>query len=317
MYIAGIKIKMREGYENGYYEKEEWKELFRHKDKVCSWRIRKGGYLEFVLGYYKDRFQALNEGKMLYFNILYRIHRRHSNFELGDDTYISRIYHSEHGYTLKEFIQNEEWFFSTKKYQSNLLGLQVYEIDKDLNDYDKYQNEWNVKLTAEDNKPFAFLEEIGKLDEKNKFSKKTQEIFNLVSLSEKADERTKILLLCQAIETMETNDLKTKKEIAVIEECIEIVKKSDLEEKQKNSMLGLLSNSKKISSREKCNRLIEKYFKNKYDEFNERDVFKKVYTWRSEIIHGEELSEKIGNSYIYYLKIIVLDILKEWCKDDT
>lgn len=68
MYIAGIKIKMREGYENGYYEKEEWKELFRHKDKVCSWRIRKGGYLEFVLGYYKDRFQALNEGKMLYFN---------------------------------------------------------------------------------------------------------------------------------------------------------------------------------------------------------------------------------------------------------
>ena len=127
--------------------------------------------------------------------------------------------------------------FLYKKYQSDFLGLQIYEIDKDLNDYDKYQNEWNVKLSAEDNKPFAFLEEISELDEKNKFSKKTQEIFNLVSLSEKADERTKILLLGQAIETMGTNNLKTKKEIEVIEKCIEIVKKSDLEDKQKNSFL--------------------------------------------------------------------------------
>lgn len=116
---------------------------------------------------------------------------------------------------------------------------------------------------------------------------------------------------------MGTNDLKTKKEIAVIEECIKTVKKSDMEEKQKNSMLGLLNDSKKISSREKCSRLMEKYFKNKYDEFNEKDVFDKSYKWRSKIIHGEELNEKIDGSYVYYLKIIVLDILKEWCKEDT
>lgn len=110
MYIARIKIKMQEGYENGYYKKEEWKELFRYKDKICSWRIRNGGYIEFVLGYYKDRLQALNDGKMLYFNILYRIHRCHSNFELGDESYISRLYHSGHGYTAKEFMKNEEFF---------------------------------------------------------------------------------------------------------------------------------------------------------------------------------------------------------------
>ena len=81
MYIARIKMKMREEYENGYY---------------------------------KDRFQALNDGKMLYFNILYRIHRCHSNFELGDESYISRLYHSGHGYTSKKFMKNEEWFFCTK-----------------------------------------------------------------------------------------------------------------------------------------------------------------------------------------------------------
>ena len=35
---------------------------------------------------------------------------------LGDNNYITQMYHEDRGYTIEEFNENEEWFFCSKKY---------------------------------------------------------------------------------------------------------------------------------------------------------------------------------------------------------
>ena len=316
MYIARVKILKDSKYKNEYYEKNKWLELFEYNDKKCYWRIEEDGIIEFVLGYYEDRFKALEDGKKLYFNILYDLHRNEHSYALGDNSYITKMYHEDRGYSVKEFNKNEEWFFNNKKFRSNFLGLYVFEIDDSINDYDKYYKSYTGNIYVINNKPFNFLNRITKLDDSYKYSKKNQEIFNLVRLAEETDENSQILLLCQALEIMGEEKNKTEEEINLLNQLIKEVKESNLANEQKESLKGMLEAGKKISSRRKCKNLIEKYCKIEYKGFNKFEIFKEAYTLRSSIIHGD----KIQNDNIYYidscLKIMVLDILKEWSKDD-
>ena len=314
MYIARIKIDFGSNNKNEYYKKDKWIELFKYKDKTCNWRMKENGIIEFIIGNYEDRFQALNDGKILYFNILYDLHRNEHGFKLGDASYITKMYHEDREYTLEKFVQNEEWFFSDKKNRANFLGLEVYEIDEDISDYDKYYEGHNFKITAINNEPFKFLDRITKLDKNYKYSKKCQEIFNLVRLSEKADEKTEILLLCQALETMGINEYKSNEEIKLIDECIKKIESSELLQEQKESIKGMLQAGKQISSRKKCKKLMDQYCNKNYKTFDKNDVFTNAYNLRSQIIHGVKLDENTDFSCVYNLKLIVLDILKEWSK---
>ena len=93
MYIARIKIDWGECNKNKYYKTEVWYELFIHNDKVCYWKFSDNGIMEFVIGMYEDKIEAINDGKMLYFNILYDLHRNDYGFKLGDMVYrIQRWY---------------------------------------------------------------------------------------------------------------------------------------------------------------------------------------------------------------------------------
>ena len=147
MYIARIKIKLEENNEDRYYEKRKWFELFEYKDKKCKWRIKDNGVIDFILGKYEDRYEALEDGKILYFNILYEIHRNDWRFKLGEANYITKMYHEDRGYTFEQFIENEEWFFNTKKDSADFLGLGVYEIDEEMEEYDEYGKFLIGKLT--------------------------------------------------------------------------------------------------------------------------------------------------------------------------
>lgn len=317
MYIARIKISWGENNKNKHYENNKWYDLFEYNDKVCKWRMNDHGIFEFIIGTYEDRFEALEDGKMLYFNILYELHRNDFGFELGDSEYITNVFDKDRGYTLSEFKANEEWFFSTKKYKSNFLGLGVFEIDNDIKDYDKYYNhriEFSIQCIIDE--PFEFLDRIISLNKKYKYSKESQEIFNLVRLSEKADEKTKILLLCQALERMGENKSRTEDEVSVLEKCIECIEKSDLQASQKEPLKNMLNQSKNISSKNKCKNLIEKYCLCNYKKFDKIKIFDAAYSLRGKIIHGEEVHDHTDFSCARYLKIMVLDILKEWSKDN-
>ena len=315
MYIARIKIKLEENNEDRYYEKGKWFELFEYKDKKCKWRIKDNGVIDFILGKYEDRYEALEDGKILYFNILYEIHRNDWRFKLGEKNYITKMYHDDRGYTFDQFIENEEWFFNSKKDSADFLGLGVYEIDEEMEEYDEYGKFLIGKLTAVTEKPFSFLERIKKMDSNYKYSKRTQEIFNLVRLAEKADEKTKILLLCQALERMGENKNRTDAEIEVLEKCIKCIDESNLTIDQKEPLKNMLRQSKKISNKNKCKNLIEKYSKYEYKQFNKMKILNDAYKLRGKITHGEELDDDTDFSCGYYLKVLVLDILKEWSRD--
>ncbi len=317
MYIARIKIKKKETYLDTFYEKNKWMECFKHKDKICKWRINKDNTIEFIIGTYNDRFEALKDGKMLYFNILYELHRNEYGFYLGDNNYVTQMYHENRGYTIEEFNKNEEWFFCSKKYRANLLGLFVFEIDEDIDDYDKYYKSFKGEIITINDKAFKFIERISKLDEKYLYSESNQIIFNLIRISENVDEKTQILLLCQALEMMGISKEKSNKEKRLIDKLKKIVKKSKLSKQKINSLNGYLENGKKISSREKCENLMSKYCKYEYDGFDKTKIFKKAYEIRSKIIHGEKVNEEGIYLIGIQLKAIVLDILKEWSKDNT
>ena len=316
MYIARIKIKLEENNEDKYYEKEKWFELFEYKDKKCRWRIKKNGEIDFILGNYEDRYEALADGKILYFNILYEIHRNNWQFKLGEANYITKMYHEDRGYTLEEFMRNEEWFFNTKKDSADFLGLGVYEIDKEIDEYDEYKKMLIGEITTITEKTFSFLEKIKKMDINYKYSKKSQEIFNIVRLSENADKKTRILLLCQALETMGENKKRTQEEINVLEQCINLIDKSSLTKNQKDPIKNMLKQSKNISSKNKCKNIIEEYCLYDYKQFDKMKVFNDAYTIRGKIIHGEELEDNTDFSCSCYLKKMVIDILKEWTKDN-
>jgi len=317
MYLARIKISWGENNRNDYYEYDKWYDLFEYNDKICRWRMKSNGIFEFAIGIYENRVEALEDGKMLYFNILYELHRNYYGFKLGDDRYITNVFCKDRGYTLSEFKKNEEWFFSTKEYRANFLGLGIFEIDNDFEDYDKYYSlSGAISIQCINNEPFNFLKSITNLNHNYKYSKKSQEIFNLVRLSEQADEKTKILLLCEALERMGEYKDREKEEIEVLEKCINFIEESSLTTNQKEPLKNMLRQSKKISSKNKCKILIEKYSLCEYKQFNKMEIFNEVYKLRGKIIHGEELEDDTDYSCGYYLKIIVLDVLKEWTKEN-
>lgn len=317
IYIVRIKIELEENNEDEYYEKEKWFELFEYKDKKCSWRIKKNGEIDFILGNYEDRYEALADGKILYFNILYEVHRSDCRFKLGEANYMTKMYHEDRGYTLEEFIGNEEWFFNTKEDSSNFLGLGVYEIDKEIDEYDEYEKILMREITVVTDEPFPFLEKIKKMDANYKYSKKSQEIFNLIRLAEQADKKTAILLLCQALETMGENKKRPQKEINVLDECINLIDKSDLTNQQKEPLKNMLSRAKSISNKNKSKNLIGKYSLYEYKQFDKMKIFNEAYRIRGKITHGEKVDYIDAFRCGRYLKIMVLDILKEWSKDNT
>ena len=313
LYLVRIKIDWGENNKNEYYKTNEWYELFKHNDKVCKWKIDEKGMMEFALGMYTDKIEAINDGKMLYFNILYDLHRNEHGFKLGDGEYVIQRWYGDCKEDFEKFIDNEEWFIIGKKHRFNPLGLAVFEADN-LEDYEKSYKSYGIKWTAINNEPFKFFARIQDLDESYKYSEKSQEIFRLISLSEKADEKTSILLLCQALETMGENEKKSDEEINEINKCIELINKSGLAQDQKSSILGMLQFGKNISSRKKCLNLVEKYCFKEYKHFDKEKVINEAYVLRSKIIHGEKILEDTDYSCGYFLKFIVLDVLKEWAK---
>lgn len=315
MYIARIKIKLKEEYDNIYYEKNKWMECFMYKDKICKWRFKENGIIDFIIGNYENKHEALKDGKILYFNILYEIHRSKWKFILGESNYITNMYHENNEYTSREFMENEEWFFNNKKRSSDFLGLGIYEIEKNIEEYDEYGKISACNVTIISKEPFAFLDNISKMDYNCKYSKSCQKIFNLVRMSEESDVETTILLLCQALETMGEDKDKEMKEIELIKKLIKIARESEIDDNQKNSLISFLESGKKISSRKKCENLINKYSKYDYTQFDKKKIFKEAYDLRSKIIHGDEIDESNAHEISYYLKYLVLDILKEWSKE--
>ena len=129
---------MEDNIDNTFYEKNKWKKLFKYNNKNCFWRITKDNYIEYALGKYSNEKDALIDGKVLYFNILYNMHMSRENFDYGDEEYVTNFFHENANYTYEEYINEEKWFINSKDRFSNFCGLGIYELDESIDDFDNF-----------------------------------------------------------------------------------------------------------------------------------------------------------------------------------
>ena len=96
-----------------------------------------------------------------FFNILFAGYYSFLNFKMGDASYITKMFHEGHGYSVENFLKNEDWFYNTKKYSSNFLGLSIYEAEniKDLENYEDFSIKmWSIQDSEID--IFKYLQNI-------------------------------------------------------------------------------------------------------------------------------------------------------------
>lgn len=316
MWFPRVKIKISNSLENKYYEFNKWIVLSKFKNKNIYFKYREDNIIEFVLDGYLTREEALTDGKILFFNILFAGYYSFLNFKMGDASYITKMFHEGHGYSVENFLKNEEWFYNTKKYSSNFLGLSIYEAEniKDLENYEDFSIKmWSIQDSEID--IFKYLQNI---DYECIYNEKNQKIFHLFNLVEEGSAEIKILLLCQILETLAINKKRDKKIIDLLNDFKNQINLLSIDADEKKSICSGIENLKNISNKSKIDNLIKKYCKKKYSNFNIEKLIKDCYSLRSTIIHGGEIAnqnEVFSNAY--YLKILVLDIFKEWSKDNN
>jgi len=315
MWFPRVKIYISNSIDNKYYNVDKWYYITNFKTKKLYFRYRKDNRLEFVIDSYKNKQEALKNGKILYSNVLFYGYKSFFDFEMGDRFYITSLYDEWYDCTKEEYIKNEEWFFDTKNNSCDSLGLSIFKGDN-INDLDSYQS-IEVEMKAFLKESIDIVVGLHNLDYDLKYTEKIQKIFHMFELVEESDTNTKILLLCQILEIMGINSDKSEEAKSLIIKFQKIVDRSDLSILEKQSLRGGLETLKRESSSKKIKKLINKYCNKDYT-FNKKKLIDECYTLRSLIIHGEKIKDK-NNVYnlACKLKIITLDTFKEWSKHNS
>lgn len=315
MWFPRIKIRIINSVVNKYYEYDKWVYICDFKTKKMFFRYRRSDYLEFIIDGYESKQEALKDGKILFSNILFYGYKSFFNFNMGDATYITKAFHDNQGYTIEDFSKNEEWFFNTKKYSADFLGLSIYEAN-DKNDLDTYKSLYGELRSVMDDS-IDLIEWVKNIDYDLTYTENNYKIFHMFKLVEYSDTNTQILLLCQILEIMGINSDKSDKIKHIIDNLKIIIDSEDISNSEKESLKGGLENLKHESSRKKIKELLKKYSKKEYKSFNKYNLVNECYKLRSLIIHGDVIDET-GDAFdkAFKLKTVVLDIFKEWVKDN-
>lgn len=319
MWIPRIKIELNNSAEIRFCKHNEYINLGKFKDKDLYYKFYDNNNLEFAILGYENREEALIEGKILYFNVLFNGYRTFLNYSMGDFDYVKWYCHPKYfKCSMEEFYKNEEWFYCEKSGERDFLGLQV-EYAESLERLDEYKdkNQLSAELFAVYDTEIDFIKEMKVIDYECSYNERNQKIFNLFNLVERAEDDIKILLLCQILETMSEKENKSDEAIEIIDAFIILLKNSSLEKSEKDSLIGGIEALKQISSGKKIKNLLDKYCINDYKAFNKNKVVRDSYSLRSKIIHGEEMTEEddVGTN-VYFLKFIVLDTFKKWSKEN-
>lgn len=320
MWIPRVKIKLKNPAEIRFCKLNEYISLGKFKEKDLYYKFYDNSNLEVVILGYESREEALVDGKILYFNVLFNGYRTFLNYSMGDFDYVKWYCDPKYFKCLEEeFYKNEEWFYCEKSGERDFLGLQV-EWSESLEKLDEYKDKYKLsgEIFVVYDREIDFIKEMKEIDYDCSYNEKNQKIFNLFHLVEKAEDDIKILLLCQILETMSEKENKSDDAVEVLETFITTLKNSSLEKTEKDSLIGGIEGLKLISSGKKIKKLLDKYCKRDYKGFNKNKVVRNSYSLRSRIIHGEKLAEEddVGTN-VYFLKFIVLDTFKEWSKENN
>ena len=319
MWIPRVKIKLNNPAEIRFCKLNEYVSLGKFKEKDLYYKFYDNSNLEVVILGYESREEALIDGKILYFNVLFKGYRTFLNYSMGDFDYVKWYCHPRYfKCSEEEFYKNEEWFYCEKSGERDFLGLQV-EYAESLEKLDEYKDKHKLsgEIFVVYDSEIDFIKQMKELDYDCSYNEKNQKIFNLFHLVEKAKDEIKILLLCQILETMSETEKKSEEAIELLDSFITKLKDSNIEDSEKQSLENGIEALKLVSSGKKIKNLLDKYCKREYSNFNKNKVVKESYSLRSKIIHGSEIKDEddVGTN-AYFLKFVVLDTFKEWLKEN-
>ena len=308
LYAAHAGILLSEDL--GLYQKDIWYSIKLIDDIEYRWRLTGNLLLEVLAGTFCDKRAALKCAKKMYVSLLYLVLRQYFQIaDAGCAFYGGRINLPGMDTNLDSQDCNDEepFFYWNSRVQGGLVGPGVYEIEAGLDDFNRYKPSFAVTVQCTVRKPIDF----GEIDEHIFiYNREAQRLLNTIIVATSIhDIGMEMTLFCGLLEHLSESGKKDPDVIREIENLIEQVKNSELEEEKKRNLVSYLSVGKELSARQRCLSLLKKYAKSKYGLYSASNVFDEAYSIRSTFSHGEEPDYGKVKAAAY-MRFLMLDVIK-------
>lgn len=306
-YVAHVGIKLKD--DHSHFEKNKWYYIKKVEKIEYRWRLENALIYEVVAGVFDDKYDALKCAKSIYVTLLYFLMKKRIKIaNAGCDFHEMYSENSEKNKSIEAY-NNEQFFFWNKKNQGGWIGPGVYEVEKELDEFDEYKQLYGTISAFYPDTDLAF----NNVDEYMfTYSPKSQELLSTIVAADSInDTGMKMTMYCGLLEHLAEDGKKTAEVISEIDALIAHVEDSDLEINQKNQLRNYLNQGKDISSRQKCIKLIEKYACTQYGIYTAKKVFNEAYSLRSTFSHGSSIDE-FSVKAARYMKYLVLDVVQKY-----
>ena len=304
VYIARAAVGLSSG--SLLYQADQWYPI----KTVCGieyrWRLKKDNTFEVFAGVFTDEFEALSCAKQMYINILYTFYSR----QVRIDDPGPWLYSSNFDSDKTRQISEESYVFYNSHYVGTFTGPAVYEVENSIDDFDLYKSlkgyisgsstDQNINIEKIDQYVFSYNSE-------------SHSLLRYIYLAEQTnDYGMKMTIYCSILEHMAEDGYKSKASQAEIDALVGHVCDSPLSDEEKNQLVNLLESGRRLSARQKCVNLLNKYARYSYDGYTPKKIFDEAYSLRSAFAHGNS-PKTIKASW--YIKFVVLDVIKAYMRD--
>jgi len=124
-----------------------------------------------------------------------------------------------------------------------------------------------------------------RLDSQNKYDPNNLILY--IYLAEQThDYGMKMTIYCSILEHMAEDGNKCEASQAEIDALVNHVKDFTLSCEEKNQLISFLGSGRRLSARQKCIHLLNKFAKHSYDGYTPKKIFDEAYSLRSAFAHG-------------------------------
>ncbi|MBR5423857.1 MAG: hypothetical protein IK108_07590 [Clostridia bacterium] len=310
-YIAHASVKFEDDFTDRI-KKDEWHFIKCVENIEYRWKLCQDRTYIIICGLFDDRFVALWHAKQMYVNLFYSILK--AGFKIstfGCESYESIIFVPSIDGDETTFFQNEEFFFRHKTFPNGHLGPGVFEVDKSMDEFSKYDVNGlicellvNADLSLDNADEYIFL-----------YSRESQKLLHSIALAEKADSYgMKMTVFCSLLEHLSESADKDPDTLLVLDELIENVNNTSLTEEKKQQLRNFLNSGRKMSAKQRCLSLCKKYAKENYGGFSTKSIVDEAYSIRSAFSHGNDCEGKYS-ACAAQIKLVVLDVVKEYMRE--
>lgn len=305
-YVAHAGIRLLFGISD--IQKSVWNPIKQTDEIAYCWRMNRDNTIDVIAGLFDEKHEALAIAKQMYVTLIYLMLKR--GIKLSNDgcgRYETTLFTDEYLMSYEEFVDQEPFFFWTKRNQGGLLGPGVFEVDHSLDEFDDYKH-WSVEIA---NIEYGFTLKFDEIDTFTfEYSRETQPLLNSLLTADFADSfGLSMTLFTSILEHFCGNMLKSETVCKAIDQLIEATKTIGLDTEEEHQLIGLLQSGKNLSSRSKCQIIAEAFARDSYGQYTTREIVNQAYSARSVYAHGDNC-ESESFPAAPYIKSVAMDVIK-------